>query len=175
MHVLLFSTALLMWMPVLSPIVEIRRLSYPAQMLYLFAQSIVPTVPASFLTFGDGPLYRVYEDLPRLWGISAIADQRMAGLVMKILGGLILWAVIAVLFFRWAKLHEETGTDEESWREVERALGHKIDYFIPSDYRLFSGAANHGMPIGKFRAGSGAEKQIARMATAAIEQRSDGR
>ncbi|HWA46653.1 MAG TPA: hypothetical protein VG742_00190 [Dongiaceae bacterium] len=48
-------------------------------------------------------------------------------------------------------------------REIERALGRKIDYFVPSDYRLFSEAANHGMPIGKFHAGSGAEKQIGRL------------
>jgi pilus assembly protein CpaE len=48
-------------------------------------------------------------------------------------------------------------------REVERALGRKIDSFVPSDYRLFSEAANHGMPIGKYRAGSGAEKQIGRL------------
>jgi pilus assembly protein CpaE len=49
-------------------------------------------------------------------------------------------------------------------REIERALGHKIEYFVPSDYRLFSEAANHGMPIGKFHSGSGAEKQIGRLA-----------
>lgn len=55
-------------------------------------------------------------------------------------------------------------------REVERALGRKIDCFIPSDYRLFSGAANHGMPIGKFRAGSSAEKRISKMAMNAIDQ-----
>lgn len=122
LHALLVTGAMLMWMPVLSPMAEVARLSYPGAMLYLFAQSIVPTVPASFLTFGEGPVYRVYEDLPRVWEISAITDQRVAGLVMKILGGLILWAVIAVLFFRWARQNEETGADEESWLEVERAL-----------------------------------------------------
>jgi pilus assembly protein CpaE len=53
-------------------------------------------------------------------------------------------------------------------REVERALGHKIDYFIASDYRLFSDAANHGMPVGKFNSGSRAEKQITRMALDAV-------
>jgi len=120
-HAALLGTALLMWMPVLSPIVEIARLPYPLQMLYLFAQSIVPTVPASFLTFGSEPLYRVYEELPRIWGISALADQRVAGLAMKILGGFILWGVIAVLFFRWAR-QEEEGVDELGWREVEEAV-----------------------------------------------------
>jgi pilus assembly protein CpaE len=54
-------------------------------------------------------------------------------------------------------------------REVERALGHKIDFSVPSDYRLFSGAADHGMPIGKFRAGSGAERQIGKMMQSALK------
>jgi pilus assembly protein CpaE len=48
-------------------------------------------------------------------------------------------------------------------REIEKALGRKVDYFVASDYRLFSEAANHGMPIGKFHQGSRAEKQINRM------------
>lgn len=120
-HVALVGTALLMWMPVLSPVAEIPRLPYPLQMLYLFAQSIVPTVPASFLTFGSEPLYRAYVELPRLWGISALTDMRVAGLAMKLLGGFILWGVIAVLFFRWAR-QEEEGTDDLGWQRVERAL-----------------------------------------------------
>ncbi len=52
-------------------------------------------------------------------------------------------------------------------REVEKALGHKIDHFITSDYRLFSAAANHGMPAAKFRSGTRTEKQIAKMARGA--------
>lgn len=123
-HAALLLTALLMWMPVLSPIVEIPRLSYPAQMLYLFAQSIVPTVPASFLTFGSAPLYQAYEAFTRPFGISALTDQRVAGLVMKIVGGFILWGVIAVLFFKWAK-QEEEGVDDLAWREVERELNER--------------------------------------------------
>ncbi len=118
-HLALLTSAAFMWMPVLSPIVEIRRLSYPGQTLYVFAQSIIPTVPASFLTFGTAPLYRAYEEAPRLWGISALTDQQIAGLTMKIGGGLILWGVIAVLFFKWAK-QEETGVDPLGWRALER-------------------------------------------------------
>jgi Flp pilus assembly CpaE family ATPase len=47
--------------------------------------------------------------------------------------------------------------------EVERALGRSIDFRIPSDYWLFSGAANRGMPISQMQRGSRAEKEIGRM------------
>ena len=60
-------------------------------------------------------------------------------------------------------------------REVERALGRKIDHFIASDYRLFSGAANHGMPVGKFHSGTRAEKQVTRMALDAVASQSGAR
>jgi pilus assembly protein CpaE len=55
-------------------------------------------------------------------------------------------------------------------REVERALGKKVDFCIPSDYRLFSGAADHGIPIGKFSADSRAERQIGKMIQSALKE-----
>ena len=45
----------------------------------------------------------------------------------------------------------------------------KATDFVPSDYRLFSEAANHGVPIGRFHAGSGAEKQIGSLAQDALK------
>jgi putative membrane protein len=122
LHALLFASALVMWTPVLSPLLELPRLSHPGRMLFLFLQSLVPTVPASFLTFGDRPLYHVYEAFPRLWGISAHTDQLVAGLIMKIVGGAILWGVIATLFFRWYALERREGVDVLEWHDVDRAL-----------------------------------------------------
>ncbi|MGH2655484.1 MAG: cytochrome c oxidase assembly protein [Actinomycetota bacterium] len=122
LHVVLVGSGLVMWWPVLSPLAEIPRLSYPGQMLYLFGQSIIPTVPASFLTFGDHPLYHVYEAFPRLWGVSAHTDQLVAGLLMKIGGGLILWAAIAVVFFTWFGREGADRPEEADWQRLERDL-----------------------------------------------------
>ncbi|HEX2117833.1 MAG TPA: cytochrome c oxidase assembly protein, partial [Acidimicrobiales bacterium] len=122
-HAVLLVSAVLMWMPVVSPLPEIRRIKPPAQMLYLFLQTIVPTVPASFLTFNDRPLYGIYAEFPRLWGISALTDQQTAGLIMKILGGLFLWAVIAVIFFRWYESEERKSKEDVLlWNDVEHEL-----------------------------------------------------
>jgi putative membrane protein len=122
-HAVLLGSAVLMWMPVASPLPEIGRIKPPAQMLYLFLQTIVPTVPASFLTFNDRPLYGIYADLPRLWGVSALTDQQTAGLIMKIAGGLFLWGVIAVIFFRWYEAEERQAKDGVlTWDDVEHEL-----------------------------------------------------
>lgn len=122
LHVVLFSTATLMWWPVVDPLPELSRLSPPGKMLYLFLQSIVPTVPASFLTFADETIYRFYASVPRLWGIDVLTDQRIAGLIMKIGGGLLLWLVIAYLFFKWNAAEERQDVDEVSWEDFERDL-----------------------------------------------------
>jgi putative membrane protein len=125
-HAVLLGSAVLMWMPVASPLPEIPRIRPPVQMLYLFLQTIVPTVPASFLTFNDKPLYRIYATFPRLWGISALTDQQTAGLIMKIVGGLYLWLIIAVIFFRWyASEEREDKAAREGvlmWDDVEQEL-----------------------------------------------------
>jgi putative membrane protein len=123
-HAVLITSGLLMWSVVIAPLPELNRLSEPAKMLYLFLQSVVPTVPASFLTFASAPMYAAYEDAPRVWaGIDAVADQRIAGLIMKIGGGLLLWSVIAYMFFRWSA-KEESGqvTEDLSWEDFEREL-----------------------------------------------------
>jgi putative membrane protein len=121
-HIVLVGTALAMWWPVVAPLPEFPRLSDPGKMIYLFGQSILPTVPASFLTFADGPIYEFYANAPRLWGVSVVGDQQVAGLIMKIGGGLLLWSVIAVLFFKWSAKEEKQSSEELAWEDFEAEL-----------------------------------------------------
>jgi putative membrane protein len=107
-----------MWWPVLSPLSELPRLSYPLQMAYLFVQSLIPTVLAAFLTFSNGVFYDAYADAPRMWGLSAVEDQQFAGFVMKVLGSIILWSFIAVAFFRWFE-DENKSSRGPKWNEVQ--------------------------------------------------------
>jgi putative membrane protein len=121
-HAVLLLSAFIVWMPIVSPLPEIPRLVAPLRMTFLFLQSVVPTIPASFLTFGSRPLYRRYESLPKLWGISALDDQLIAGLIMKIGVGLLLWALIAVIFFRWAAAEERRNRPGPGLRDLDREL-----------------------------------------------------
>jgi putative membrane protein len=120
LHLLLFSASLVMWWPVMSPLPEMPSLAPPAQMLYLFLQSLAPTIPASFLAFGSNVLYPAYAAFPRIWGIGPLTDQLIAGLIMKIGGGLIMWGFIATIFFRWHAREERDGLDALQYRNVDR-------------------------------------------------------
>jgi putative membrane protein len=121
-HALLLVSSLIVWMPIVSPLPEIPRLAPVMQMLYLFAWSVVPTVPASFLTFGSSPLYKFYEHVPHLFGFTTLEDQQAAGLIMKIGAGLLLWGIIAVVFFRWASEEERANTPRHGLDEMDREL-----------------------------------------------------
>ena len=122
LHAVLLSSALAMWWPVIAPLPELASLSEPGKMFYLFLQSIVPTVPAAFLTFSNKALYSSYDQAPRLWGISAVTDQMVAGLIMKLVGGFLLWAVIAIVFFKWYAREERQEAGAVSWDDFEREL-----------------------------------------------------
>lgn len=128
-HVWFVITGLIMWTPVCGPWPQLR-LSLPGQMVYLFLQSIIPTVPAAWLGFAHHTVYSSY-DIPRplrLWGISPISDQQVAGMIMKVGEAIYLWILIAIMFFRWAVRHHNADrqgmflTERQilEWEEGER-------------------------------------------------------
>ena len=121
-HTLIFVSSIIVWLPLLSPLPEVPRLPPLVRMLFLFLQSIIPTVPASFLTFGARPLYSFYDHVPRLFGISALTDMQVAGIIMKIGVGLTLWLIIAIIFFRWYSAEEVAGPSRRVSRDLEREL-----------------------------------------------------
>jgi len=127
LHTLLLGSAVVMWWPIVSPLPELPPLSPPGQMLYLFVQSLAPTIPASFLTFGTAPVYPVYATFPRIWGVSVMTDQMIAGLSMKLVGGAILWTVMAVVFFRWWRRERDEGWDALQWRDVDAEVRAEVN------------------------------------------------
>ena len=122
LHVLVVMTALLMWSVVCGPIPEFR-IGPGGTMVYLFAQSIIPTVPAAWLVFAESPVYQAYDKADRLWGISVIDDQQFAGAVMKVAGGLYLWGIVIYLFF--TKFASKFG-DEHDYKRKGRMPASEI-------------------------------------------------
>jgi putative membrane protein len=99
LHVLVVTSALLMWSPICGPD-RSRHLGYGGKMIYLFLMSVVPTVPAAWLTFADGAVYKHYDIAVRVWGLSVTTDQQLAGAIMKTGGSIYLWTIVVVIFFR---------------------------------------------------------------------------
>ena len=102
-HGVMLLVSLNMWIPVIGLTKEIKQLSDPGKIAYLFMQSLLPTIPASFLAFGTEPLYSAYLEVDNIFDVSVINDQTMAGLVLKLGGGLILWIFILITWMKWYK------------------------------------------------------------------------
>ena len=100
-HLMFIAAAVLMWWPLMSPLPELPRLSYPAQMLYCFALSIPMSLVSVYIAYADALLYAAYAAAPRLWGITPMQDQMIGGLVMWIPGGLFFFGVMSVVYWKW--------------------------------------------------------------------------
>lgn len=99
LHILLVTTALLVWLPICGPDPQ-QQLQSGGKMIYLFLLSVVPTVPAAWLTFAEGAVYKHYDIAVRVWGLSVTTDQQIAGAVMKTGGAVFLWSIVVFLFFK---------------------------------------------------------------------------
>jgi putative membrane protein len=133
MHVLLVVTALLVWVPICGPDRKLH-LQSGGKMIYLFLMSVVPTVPAAWLTFAEGAVYKHYDTAVRVWGLSVTTDQQIAGAIMKTGGAIFLWSIVVFLFFKrfsagfsaeqsYRKNSETSTEDVLTFKDVTDAFG----------------------------------------------------
>ena len=107
-HLMFIAASVLMWWPLLSPLPELPRAAYPAQMLYCFLMVIPMSIISIYIAMADTLLYPAYATAPRIMGITPMEDQQYGGLIMWIPGGVFFYAVMTVVFFKWASRGEDT-------------------------------------------------------------------
>ena len=116
-HLTFMTASVLMWWPLLSPLPELPRLSYPGQMLYCFLMVIPMSIVSIYIAMADSVLYPAYAVAPRVWGLTPLSDQQIGGLIMWIPGGLFFYVVMSVVFFKWAGRDTDTTAGAQvDWR-----------------------------------------------------------
>jgi putative membrane protein len=100
-HLVFVGAALLLWWPVVNPLADLPGLSPPAQVLYFFLQLAPTSLVGAFLTYAPAPLYSGYATASRPWGLSALVDQQIGGLLMWVGMGFYFFGAMTVVFFRW--------------------------------------------------------------------------
>ena len=121
-HTVMLVSSIVVWMPVLSPLPEIPRLVPAIRMVYVFSWSLVQLVIATVLIFSTTPVYTFYVNRPHLFGLSTVDDQRIGGVLMQLPAGLLLWLVIAIIFFKWAADEERVNVPRHGLDELDREL-----------------------------------------------------
>ena len=107
-HVMMLSlwfTSLLNWWPLIGPVREFRKLSYPLQMLYAFLDGQPVDIYAFLLVFSGVVIYPYFAIPPQI-GIPAFSDQAVGGALLLI-PGLVDLVVMSPLFIRWLAQMEE--------------------------------------------------------------------
>jgi putative membrane protein len=106
LHLLFMASGVILWWPILSPVPELPRLSYPAQILYLFLLMIPMTAVAAPITLATRVIYPWYTEGAHGWGLKPLADQVLGGLIMWIGQGTYLMIVFTFIFYKWSQLED---------------------------------------------------------------------
>jgi putative membrane protein len=104
-NLFMVSGTILFW-PLLSPMPEFPRLSYPAQILYLFLLMVPMTAVAAPITLAESVTYPWYAAEPHPFGLAPLQDQVIGGILMWVADSFYLMLITTLIFFRWARDEE---------------------------------------------------------------------
>ena len=132
-HACFFTAGAVMWAAVVEVLPGPEWFGTGAKMGYILAVRLVSTVLGNVLIWAGTPFYDLYEQAHRPWGLSAGADQGIAGGLMLIEGSLVTIGALAWLFLRLAQEGElrqqllERGLDPRAVRRAVRyGRGHEL-------------------------------------------------
>jgi cytochrome c oxidase assembly factor CtaG len=101
-HLTFTAAGVIFWWPLVDPVRHSRhrRIGPFEKIAVLSVAGIPPTVLGFILAISPEVFYSFYTVAPRLWGMSVITDQQVAGVIMFGLGNLIYFVAIGVIFLR---------------------------------------------------------------------------
>ncbi|HSL63442.1 MAG TPA: cytochrome c oxidase assembly protein [Gaiellaceae bacterium] len=124
-HACFLGFGMLMWAPVVEVLPGPAWFGTGWKLGYVVAVRLIETVLGNVFFWAGEPVYGAYERAERIWGISALADQGIAGGIMMVEGSLVTIGALAWLFLKLAREGElrqellERGLDR---RAVDRAV-----------------------------------------------------
>jgi putative membrane protein len=124
-HILFFTCGCLMWAPVVEVLPGPQWFGTGAKLGYIAAVRVVETILGNVFVWSGGVFYHYYEHPVERWGISAHADQGIAGGLMMIEGSIVTLAALAWLFLRLAgesELHQQLLEEGVDPRTADRAV-----------------------------------------------------
>jgi cytochrome c oxidase assembly factor CtaG len=126
-HLTFIAVGVVFWWPIVDPLrgAHTRAVSPFVKIGMLGLAGIPPTVLGFLFCLVSTPVYEFYARAPRLWGLSAVQDQQIAGVIMFGLGNIVYFVAISVIFLRLlgnpADDEAEVERSERTRAEVERA------------------------------------------------------
>ena len=124
-HVSFFAAGLALWWPLIQPVPMRRRLTGLQPIAYIGTAKAGLAALGIFLTWSTTAIYPYYEHTPRIWGLSPIEDQNVAGVIMMVEQSMTLALVLVALFIRMLAQSETEQLRRERLedRQAEAARG----------------------------------------------------
>jgi putative membrane protein len=97
-HLSYLVAGCLFWWPALR---DEAGFSLGARAGYVFAAFVLAGPLGLLLALLPDAVYGYYEDAPRLWGLSALEDQQIAGVTMSVEQALVFFTVFVLFFTRF--------------------------------------------------------------------------
>jgi putative membrane protein len=104
-HLSFLGSAAIFWWALLHG--RGRAMAYGAAVLYLFTTAMHSGLLGALLTFSETPWYPAYAATSRFWGVSAVDDQQLGGLIMWVPACSLYVVVALALFARWMRASGE--------------------------------------------------------------------
>ncbi|WP_029326750.1 cytochrome c oxidase assembly factor CtaG [Bacillus coahuilensis] len=138
----LFIFAILMWWPMINKL-ELNELSGLKKVGYIFASGVLLTPACGLIIFANGPLYATYYDQstwmqalalcvptgtldglslagPEIFtNMQLIEDQKLGGVLMKIIQEIVYGFLLGIVFFEWYKKDQEEANNLQHTLLVE--------------------------------------------------------
>ncbi|HSK09117.1 MAG TPA: cytochrome c oxidase assembly protein [Vicinamibacterales bacterium] len=98
-HLTFFGTGLLFWWSIFH-----HRLGYAVYgvgVLYVFMTAVHSSILGALLTFAPAVWYPAYLETTKAWGLTALEDQQLAGLIMWVPAGVAYGVIGLLLFVSW--------------------------------------------------------------------------
>jgi cytochrome c oxidase assembly factor CtaG len=104
-HACFFLSSLLFWWAMLHP--RGRGSGYGLSAACLFGTSLIGGALGALMSLSSSPWYADYAAMGMTGiGLDPVDDQRLAGLIMWIPGGLVHGAAAVILFYKWLRVAE---------------------------------------------------------------------
>jgi putative membrane protein len=115
-HVTFFTAGVCVWWPLIQPVPMRRRLKGFETVAYIGGAKFGLAALGLYLTWSATVFYPYYETVPRIWGLSAVADQNAGGAIMMVEQSI---TFVIALVFLFSRMLTQSETDQLRQERLE--------------------------------------------------------
>ncbi len=115
-HVTFFTAGVCVWWPLIQPVPMRRPLKGFQTVGYIGGAKFGLAALGLYLTWSSTVFYPYYETVPRIWGLSAIADQNAGGAIMMVEQSI---TFVIALVFLFSKMLTQSEVDQQRQERLD--------------------------------------------------------